>query len=305
MMSFISFITDFPHTFILLSFAFLSIPHTYIGELMKDEHVKHKPYKNIYKSVQSIVKAEGLRGLQKGLSGQLAFQFVYNSIRLGTYQTIDDLGFLGRDEHGKLSTLRCVVAGGFSGFIGVTFSCPFYMIKTQLQSQSSNVKYAVGYQHHHKGLIDALKTTYNSHGAKGLWKGYSAIVPRNVVGSSVQLSTFSSCKELVNRYELFADSIFFAAVVSSLLTGFVTCVFMTPFDTAATRMFNQPVANDGKGLLYKNVLDCFVKVTKTEGFWHGFYKGFGANYFRMCPQHLLNLTFWEQFKKWNKDFQGR
>jgi solute carrier family 25, member 34/35 len=275
------------------------------GELMRADQVKHNPYKNIYKSVQSIVKAEGLRGLQKGLSGQLAFQFVYNSIRLGTYQTIDDLGFLSRDENGKMSTVRCVIAGGFSGFIGVSFACPFYMIKTQLQSQSSSAKYAVGFQHKHKGLVDALKTTFNAHGLRGLWKGYSAIVPRNVVGSSVQLSTFSSCKELVNRYELFSDSVLFAAVVSSLLTGFVTCVFMTPFDTAATRMFNQPVSVEGKGLLYKSVLDCFIKVTKTEGFLHGFYKGFGANYFRMCPQHLLNLTFWEQFKKWNRDFQTR
>lgn len=266
--------------------------------------MKNKPYKNLYKSVQSIVKSEGIKGLQKGLSGQLAFQFVYNSIRLGTYQKFDDLGFLGRDENGKLSTARCVIAGGFSGFVGVSFSCPFYMVKTQLQSQSSDAKYAVGYQHKHKGLIDALKTTYNAHGFKGLWKGYSAIVPRNVVGSSVQLSTFSSCKELVNQYDFFSNSVFFAAVVSSLLTGFVTCVFMTPFDMAATRMFNQPVSNNGTGLLYKSVFDCFIKVSKTEGFWRGFYKGFGANYFRMCPQHLLNLTFWEKFKEWNNEFKS-
>lgn len=48
---------------------FLS-PRLGVGELMKDENVKHKPYKNIYKSVQSIIKAEGIRGLQKGLSGK-------------------------------------------------------------------------------------------------------------------------------------------------------------------------------------------------------------------------------------------
>jgi solute carrier family 25, member 34/35 len=269
---------------------------------MKADQVKHNPYKNIYRSVQSIVRAEGLKGLQKGLSGQLAFQFVYNSSRLGVYQTIDDMGYLSRDEHGKVSTARCVIAGGFSGFIGVTLSCPFYMIKTQLQSQSSNSKYAVGYQHGHKGFYDALRTTFLNHGMKGLWKGWSAIVPRNVVGSSVQLSTFSSCKELVNKYDAFANSVLFAAIVSSLLTGLVTCVFMTPFDTAATRMFNQPVGADGKGLLYKNVLDCFMKVSKIEGFWNGFYKGFGPNYFRMCPQHLINLTLWEQFKKWNRNF---
>lgn len=100
---------------------------------MKDKDVKHKPYRSIVKSVQSIVKAEGWRGLQKGLSAQICFQFTMNSVRLGIYQTLDDYGFLKRDENGKLSTLRCIAVGGFSGFVGVTMSCPFYMIKTQLQ----------------------------------------------------------------------------------------------------------------------------------------------------------------------------
>jgi len=275
------------------------------GELMAKDQVKHKPYKNILKSVQSIVKSEGIRGLQKGLSAQMAFQFTMNSLRLGAYQTIDDLGYLKRDENGKLSTLRCVVVGGVCGLIGVSAACPFYMIKTQLQSQAAKAKYAVGYQHKHRGLIDAFRTTYGSHGLKGLWKGYTAIVPRNCVGSSVQMSTFSLCKDYVGHYEVFANSIFLAAVVSSAATGLVTCVFMTPFDTASTRIFNQPVDAAGKGLLYRNVVDCFVKVTKTEGFFNGFYKGFGPNYFRMAPQHLLNLTFWEQFKKWNQEFQQK
>jgi solute carrier family 25 protein 34/35 len=271
---------------------------------MRDKDVKHKPYKNVFKSVQSIIRAEGWRGLQKGLSGQMAFQFFYNSVRLGIYQTLDDNGFMNRDENGNLSTMRCVMVGGISGFCGVTVACPFYMIKTQLQSQSNNAKYAVGYQHQHKGLIDAMKNIYTKNGIKGLWKGYSAIVWRNCVGSSVQLSTFSTCKQLVGQHEIFANSIFLCALASSMITGFITCIFMTPFDTAATRMSNQPVEN-GKGLLYKNIIDCFVKVTKTEGFFGGFYKGFVPNYFRMAPQHLLNLTFWEKFKEINRQLKNQ
>lgn len=138
---------------------------------------------------------------------------------------------------------------------------------------------------------------------QGLWKGYSAIVPRNIVGSGVQLTTFSTCKQLLNQYKFFKNSIFFTAVASSSVTSFVTCVFQTPFDTIATRMFNQPVSKEGKGLLYRNFIDAWIKITKTEG-WRGFYKGFGPNYLRMFPQHLLNLTIWEQFKKWNKDFRS-
>jgi solute carrier family 25 protein 34/35 len=53
----------------------------------------------------------------------------------------------------------------------------------------------------------------------------------------------------------------------------------------------------GKGLLYKNIIDCFIKTLRIEGFW-ALYKGFGANYMRIAPHTMLNLVIWEQFKKW-------
>lgn len=56
---------------------------------------------------------------------------------------------------------------------------------------------------------------------------------------------------------------------------------MTPFDTVATRLFNQGVDPvSGKGLMYRNIFDCFYKTFKVEGI-HGLYKGFGPNYFRI------------------------
>ena len=72
---------------------------------------------------------------------------------------------------------------------------------------------------------------------------------------------------------------------------------MTPFDVVATRLFNQGVDKDGNGLLYKNLVDCFIKTYKVEGILC-LYKGFVANYWRAAPHTILNLTFWEQFKQW-------
>lgn len=92
---------------------------------------------------------------------------------------------------------------------------------------------------------------------------------------------------------------------------------MTPFDVVATRLFNQGtfdntktqkkdfnyffyiagVDQNGKGLLYRNIFDCFVKTFKIEGM-RGLYKGFVANYYRCAPHTILNLTFWDLFKKW-------
>lgn len=57
------------------------------------------------------------------------------------------------------------------------------------------------------------------------------------------------------------------------------------------------VDKNGKGLLYNNLLDCFMKTFKIEGV-RGLYKGFVANYCRCAPHTILNLTFWDLFKKW-------
>lgn len=77
-------------------------------ELKKD--FRKQPYKNIFQSIKSILQAEGVRGLQKGLVSALAFQFCMNSIRLGTYQTIDNLGW-NRRKNGELHPGLCILWG--------------------------------------------------------------------------------------------------------------------------------------------------------------------------------------------------
>lgn len=145
---------------------------------------------------------------------------------------------------------------------------------------------------------------------------------RTAVGSSAQLTTFSKTKDLLVEYEFFAESIFFTALGASMVSGLFTAVAMTPFDVVATRMFNQGlmvefiiramyftpfstgVDAQGKGLMYKNIIDCFIKTLRVEGFW-ALYKGFLANYCRLAPHTILNLTFWEQFKRWKDMYYNK
>jgi solute carrier family 25, member 34/35 len=197
------------------------------------------PYRTIYSSMREIVRVDGLIGLQKGLSSALAFQFVLNFGRLGLYQHIDNQG-LTRNADGSVSTLRCVFWGATSGVFGSTMACPFYMIKTQLQSKTAGSgQSAAGFQHEHTSTTNALRNIYRKHGVLGLWKGYFGIIPRTSIGSAVQLSTFTKCKETFTQFEVFQRSYFLTAFASSLITGYFTCVAMTPFDCIATRLFNQ------------------------------------------------------------------
>lgn len=170
------------------------------GELMRRSETTNMPYKNLMHSVRSIIKAEGLKGLQKGLSSALMFQFVMNSTRLGIFQTVDDLGWT-KHRNGTHSPGMTVLWGGISGVAGASLGCPLFMVKTQIQASSVG-QYAVGYQHQHKNTYSALKSAYKGNGIRGLWRGFTGIVPRTGVGSSVQLSTFTECKDYCLKYQV-------------------------------------------------------------------------------------------------------
>lgn len=61
---------------------------------------------------------------------------------------------------------------------------------------------AVGHQHNHESTPQALKNIYKQFGIPGLWRGASGAVVRIAVGSSVQLSSFSICKEYFKKHEV-------------------------------------------------------------------------------------------------------
>jgi solute carrier family 25 protein 34/35 len=98
---------------------------------------------------------------------------------------------------------------------------------------------------------------------------------------------------------VFAHHSWLRALAASTLSGVVVVLFMTPFDVVSTRLYNQGVDQSGRGLLYRGVADCFLRVYATEGVW-GFYKGWGASLFRLGPHTVLSLVFWHQLQAAHK-----
>uniref|UniRef100_A0A8D8H215 Solute carrier family 25 member 35 n=2 Tax=Culex pipiens TaxID=7175 RepID=A0A8D8H215_CULPI len=264
------------------------------GELQARSKVGARAYRGFRQSVISVIKSDGVRGLQKGLPAAVLYQFSMNSIRLGTYQTVDNLGWT-KSENALLSPVLSVFWGGFAGVISSTVSCPVYVVKTQLQAVSSG-SYTAKFQHRHRGTVDAFVSIYKSSGVRGLYRGYTANMARVSLGSSTQMASFAACKDFFTQYELFQESVVLTALASSTVAGFFTSVLMSPCDVVTTRMTNQGLSESGKGLLYRNIFDCFVKIYRAEGL-HGLYKGFVPLYARVAPHTVLNLTFWEFFKK--------
>uniref|UniRef100_T1ISE8 Solute carrier family 25 member 35 n=1 Tax=Strigamia maritima TaxID=126957 RepID=T1ISE8_STRMM len=265
------------------------------GELQKKGlYTKH--YKNVFHAGYVIARTDGLAALQNGLSAALVYQMVMNGTRLGVYQTIVNLGYTNKTD-GDVSGFKTIAASALAGCLSGFISSPLYLIKTHFQCQSKSQKIAVGYQHHHKSLISALQTIYKDSGFTGLWRGSTAALPRITLGSAAQLTSYSKAKEYITGLNLDCcpQGSILSEFASSMLSGLVITLLMTPLDVISTRIYNQGVDAKGNGLLYDGFFDCIFKIAKNEGFW-GFYKGFGASYVRVGPHTVLTLMIWTHLR---------
>ncbi|KAF2880648.1 hypothetical protein ILUMI_25542 [Ignelater luminosus] len=262
------------------------------GELKKKgEHPVY--YKNILHAGYVVAKNDGILALQKGLVSALWVQLIMNGLRLGTYQLISSKGYT-RDKDGNIVFYKSVILGGVCGMLGQLCANPLYLIKTQIQAQAAK-NIAVGYQHQHSGTWMALKTIYQRHGIQGLYRGIGAVIPRAFVASTSQLTTFTYAKEELTKYNILENSPYSKSFLASMISGIVFSGMVSPFDLVLIRLYNQGVDAQGRGLLYKNYIDCVVKIYQTEGVL-GFYKGLGTIYVRLGPHTVLCLMFWDLFK---------
>ncbi|KAK5645393.1 hypothetical protein RI129_006693 [Pyrocoelia pectoralis] len=251
------------------------------GELRaRGQHAVH--YRNVFHAAVVVVKNDGILGLQKGLSAAVLMHGIRNCVGFTT------------DERGKTVFYKSFYVSALSGAIGAIFGSPLFLIKTQIQSQTAK-SVAVGYQHGRTGTLSAIKEIYTDHGVRGLWRGTNASMLRALVGSSTQLTSFAMTKDLLNEYSFFHSYPTLKTFCASIVGGAFQAVTMQPFDLVSTRLYNQPVDASGRGLLYKNIPDCFRKIWKTEGFL-GFYKGLTAHYMRLAPHGVLTLVFWDSLK---------
>ncbi|KAL1137815.1 hypothetical protein AAG570_009511 [Ranatra chinensis] len=239
-------------------------------------------YRGFFHALYTIAKTDGLSALQKGLVPSL------------WHQVAEERRWNVKANGEKSLPKTALVAATLGGITAYTGS-PFYLVKIQLQSQSSE-SIAVGTQHQIRGTLHGLTSIYNQHGITGLWRGCVGSLPRRCIGSATQLTSFTICKDLLANNDYFKiEKGYLNSLIASLIGGVIVTVVMNPLDVISNRLYNQGVDSSGRGLLYSSYMDCVKKMYKTEGI-AGLYKGVIPMYLRTGPQTVLVLVFWDILK---------
>ncbi|KAJ1623524.1 mitochondrial carrier domain-containing protein [Pavlovales sp. CCMP2436] len=242
-----------------------------------------RSYAGTLNCIQDTLRSEGLLGVQRGLSLSLVREFSKNFFRLGLYDPIMIKIHTG-------DTLAPVwkhfLAGFTSGGISALVCNPLDLLKSRVQ--------AVGRRGAHDdaaGSGDALQIARRMVAAEGwrsLWRGTGVSVFRSAIGTGSTLATNGWMKDVLASSPVppgFATDVIASAVAAVALTFTIN-----PPDVVRVRLYNQKVDASGRGLLYAGVLDCALKMFRTEGPL-SFFKGLSAAMWRTVPHVILTLTF--------------
>merc|ERR1719471_917854 len=146
---------------------------------------------------------------------------------------------LVEDGEGGLSLARCAACSALSGLLGGVVGSPLFLVKTHLQTSSSD-SIAVGHQHRHGGMLAGLRDLYTGGGVRGLWQGGFASIPRISLGSAAQLMTYSYVNTRLVTATGLPEGSWQVNLCGALTSGVVVAVVINPVDVISTRLYNQP-----------------------------------------------------------------
>ncbi|CAH6723559.1 hypothetical protein CLIB1444_16S01508 [[Candida] jaroonii] len=255
---------------------------------------KHKAlYANSLDCFKKIIKNEGLKGLYSGLGAQLVGVAPEKAIKL----TVNDLvRGIGTDDYGKITMGWEILAGSSAGACQVIFTNPLEIVKIRLQmqggSKTNNLPGEIPRKQLTAGQI--IKTL----GIKGLYRGASACLLRDVPFSAIYFPTYANIKKYLFNYD--PDDAnkrhnlnTLELLISGAMAGAPAAFFTTPADVIKTRLQMERKSTDIK---YRGIIHAFTSILKEEG-GSAFFKGSLARVFRSSPQFGFTLASYELLQK--------
>lgn len=255
---------------------------------------QEQQYKGIISCFVRVSQEQGVISLWRG---NLA-----NVIR---YFPTQALNFAFKDKYKKLFVkhnpktdfwkffAENLASGGAAGATSLLFVYPLDFARTRLAADIGKEE-----AREFTGLGDCIKKIYKSDGMKGLYQGFGVSIGGIIVYRAAFFGGYDTAKQMLLKDPKSAP--FWQNWIVAQMVTTAAGVISYPFDTVRRRMMMQSGRGDSE-LLYKNTLDCWVKIAKKEGY-KGFFKGALSNVIRGSGGALV-LVIYDEFQK-ALGFQG-
>ncbi|KAI6228326.1 ADP/ATP translocase [Aphelenchoides besseyi] len=245
-----------------------------------------KKYKGIVDVLVRVPKEQGFAALWRGNLANVIRYFPTQALNFAFKDTIKGLfpRYNQNTEFWKFFGTN-LASGGLAGASSLCFVYPLDFARTRLAADVGK-----GASREFKGLGDCLVKIAKSDGPVGLYRGFFVSVQGIIIYRAAYFGMFDTAKMMFTKDGKKLN--FFAAWAIAQVVTISSGVLSYPWDTVRRRMMMQ---SGRKDVLYKNTLDCAMKIVKNEGM-SAMFKGALSNVFRGTGGALV-LALYDEIQK--------
>ncbi|RZC34430.1 ADP,ATP carrier protein [Asbolus verrucosus] len=245
-----------------------------------------KQYKGIIDCLIRIPKEQGFLSFWRGNLANVIRYFPTQALNFAFKDVYKQMFLGGVDKNTQFWRYFAgnLASGGAAGATSLCFVYPLDYARTRLGADVGKGKG----ERQYSGLLDCIKKTVKSDGPVGLYRGFFVSVQGIIIYRASYFGFFDTAKGMLPdpKNTPFIISFAIAQVVTT-----VSGITSYPFDTVRRRMMMQSGRVDK---MYKNTLDCWIKIAKNEG-GTAFFKGAFSNILRGTGGALV-LVLYDELK---------
>ncbi|KAI7736078.1 hypothetical protein M8C21_023695 [Ambrosia artemisiifolia] len=254
---------------------------------------KHRRFNGMIDCIVRTVKEEGVLSLWRG-NGSSVLRY-YPSVALN-FSLKDLYRSLLRSGNSQQSTFISgpsanFIAGAAAGCTTLVLIYPLDIAHTRLAADLGKTD-----SRQFQGIRHFLTTIWAKNGIRGVYKGLPASLQGMVVHRGLYFGGFDTLKEKMSKNAPSDVPLWKRWIVAQGVTTSAGLISY-PMDTVRRRMMMQ---SGIERPMYKNTLDCWKTVYKTEGL-RSFYRGALSNMFRSTGAAAILVLYDEvkNFMNWN------
>lgn len=245
-------------------------------------------YKGIVDCLIRIPKEQGFISFWRGNLANVIRYFPTQALNFAFKDVYKQMFLGGVDKNTQFWRYFAgnLASGGAAGATSLCFVYPLDYARTRLGADVGKGKA----ERQYSGLFDCIKKTVKTDGVIGLYRGFFVSVQGIIIYRASYFGFFDTAKGMLPDPKNTPFLISFA--IAQIVTT-VSGITSYPFDTVRRRMMMQS-GRAKADIMYKNTLDCWVKIGKTEG-PRAFFKGAFSNILRGTGGALV-LVLYDELK---------
>ena len=247
-----------------------------------------KQYKGMVDTFVRIPKEQGFLSFWRGNLANVIRYFPTQALNFAFKDVYKKMFMDGVDKNTQFWRYFAgnLASGGAAGATSLCFVYPLDYARTRL---GADVGKSTA-ERQYTGLLDCLVKTVKSDGIVGMYRGFVVSVQGIIIYRATYFGFFDTAKGMLPDPKNTPFLISFA--IAQAVTTFAG-ITSYPFDTVRRRMMMQS-GRAKADIMYKNTLDCWVKIFKNEGSG-AFFKGAFSNILRGTGGALV-LVLYDELK---------